>query len=193
MRDNAGGSGLATNTVAGQTISAEGVTASVTNSGTCTDNAGNSADSASFGPIKLDKTRPTATASRRQPAGGRGVYGWDLDEPERQGRLRLPGRRQRRRDRHGSGRHGDHRRRRPVRHELQEHVRTTPVTPRFRRRSRISISTRPRPPRAPPSTVGPITTAGTTPRSRTRPRARTPPPGSRAAPRAPTRVPTGAD
>ncbi|MBI4504222.1 MAG: hypothetical protein HY691_01695 [Chloroflexi bacterium] len=42
------------------TVSTEGVTSSV--SGTCTDNAGNSA-SASFGPIKIDKTSPALTVS----------------------------------------------------------------------------------------------------------------------------------
>jgi hypothetical protein len=56
-------SGKATDTVAGTTLSAEGVTASVSNTGTCVDNAGNTADAASFGPVKIDKTKPVVTAT----------------------------------------------------------------------------------------------------------------------------------
>ena len=73
--DNAGGSGLATNTVAGQTISTEGTTPSVSNGGTCVDNAGNAADAVSFGPIMLDKTAPTLTASATSPPGGPAYLG----------------------------------------------------------------------------------------------------------------------
>lgn len=56
-------SGKATDTVAGQTLSEEGVTASVTNTGTCTDNAGNTAVAASFGPIRIDKTKPAISVT----------------------------------------------------------------------------------------------------------------------------------
>ena len=56
-------SGKATDTVAGTTLSAEGVTASVSNTGTCVDNAGNTADAGSFGPVKIDKTKPVVTAT----------------------------------------------------------------------------------------------------------------------------------
>ena len=51
-------SGIATNTLAGATISSEGANLSVTNTGACTDNAGNAADPVTFGPIKIDKTPP---------------------------------------------------------------------------------------------------------------------------------------
>ena len=54
-----GGSGIGT-CPADHVFSASGVTAST--SGTATDNAGNSAD-ASFGPIQIDNTNPTITAS----------------------------------------------------------------------------------------------------------------------------------
>ena len=56
-------SGKATDTVTDTTLSAEGVTASVSNTGTCVDNAGNTADPASFGPVKIDKTKPVVTAT----------------------------------------------------------------------------------------------------------------------------------
>jgi hypothetical protein len=63
-----GGSGKATDTASGNTdvtaeTSASGTT--VNSSGTCTDNAGNTAAGASFGPIKIDKTAPTITASAK--------------------------------------------------------------------------------------------------------------------------------
>jgi hypothetical protein len=58
--DNTGGSGLDTpNTVAGQTVSAEGANQSVTNTGTCTDKAGNVADSATVSNINIDLTDPS--------------------------------------------------------------------------------------------------------------------------------------
>lgn len=57
--DNEAGSGLATNSVAGTTLSAEGAGQSVTNSGVCIDRAGNQADSLTIGDIHLDKTAPT--------------------------------------------------------------------------------------------------------------------------------------
>jgi hypothetical protein len=58
-----GESGIDTNTVTGATVSSETSGQTVTNTGNCSDNAGNSADSATFGPIKIDKTAPLITAS----------------------------------------------------------------------------------------------------------------------------------
>jgi len=58
--DNAGGSGIATDTVAGGTVSAEGAGQSVTNTGSCIDNAGNVAVAATVGDINIDKTAPEA-------------------------------------------------------------------------------------------------------------------------------------
>ncbi len=56
-------SGVATNTVAGGTLSAETSTGSFTNTGACTDAAGNNADPNTFSPIKIDKTKPAITAT----------------------------------------------------------------------------------------------------------------------------------
>jgi hypothetical protein len=52
-------SGTDTNTVAGATKSASGADQSVTNTGTCTDKAGNTADSKTFSDIDIDKDPPT--------------------------------------------------------------------------------------------------------------------------------------
>ena len=52
-------SGLDVNTVAGKTVSTEGANQSVTNTGTCTDKAGNVADPATVAGINIDKTPPT--------------------------------------------------------------------------------------------------------------------------------------
>jgi hypothetical protein len=52
-------SGLDANTVAGKTVSTEGANQSVTNTGTCTDRAGNVADPATVSGINIDKTPPT--------------------------------------------------------------------------------------------------------------------------------------
>ena len=57
-------SGIATDTVAGDTLTSEGAGQSVTNSGACVDNAGNAASSATVGGINIDKTRPQIS---RQP------------------------------------------------------------------------------------------------------------------------------
>jgi hypothetical protein len=59
-------SGIETDTVAGQTLNGDTETGSVTNTGVCTDRAGNSADPETFEFIKIDKTAPnvpTASAS----------------------------------------------------------------------------------------------------------------------------------
>ncbi len=72
--DEASGSGIATDTVAGSTVSSEGVTASVSNSGSCSDNAGNVANLASFGPIWIDKTAPVIVDEG--PTTGPNGAGW---------------------------------------------------------------------------------------------------------------------
>lgn len=56
-------SGIATDTLAGSTVSDETAGTSVASAGTCVDNAGNEADPVSFGPVKIDKTKPLITAS----------------------------------------------------------------------------------------------------------------------------------
>jgi hypothetical protein len=56
-------SGVDTDTVAGATLTAEGAEQSVTNTGTCTDKAGNTADSATVSGINIDKTDPTISAA----------------------------------------------------------------------------------------------------------------------------------
>lgn len=52
-------SGIAADTVAGTTLTGSGADQSVTNSGACTDAAGNSADSATVSDIDIDKAAPT--------------------------------------------------------------------------------------------------------------------------------------
>jgi hypothetical protein len=54
-------SGIATNTVAGKTLTTEGKNQSVTNTGTCIDVAGNTADPATVSNINIDKTPPVVT------------------------------------------------------------------------------------------------------------------------------------
>jgi hypothetical protein len=56
-------SGLATNTVAGRTLTAEGADQSVTNTGDCVDQAGNRATAATVREINIDKTAPTVACS----------------------------------------------------------------------------------------------------------------------------------
>ena len=61
---DAGGSGKATDTASGSTdVTAETTSSgtTVTSGGACTDNAGNVAAAASFGPVKIDKTAPAIT------------------------------------------------------------------------------------------------------------------------------------
>jgi hypothetical protein len=52
-----------TNTVLGDTLTGDGTDQSVTNTGSCTDMAGNAADSAMVGNIDIDKTKPTISAA----------------------------------------------------------------------------------------------------------------------------------
>jgi hypothetical protein len=54
-------SGIAINTVAGKTLTTEGKDQSVTNTGTCIDVAGNTADPATVSNINIDKTPPVVT------------------------------------------------------------------------------------------------------------------------------------
>jgi hypothetical protein len=54
-------SGIATDTVAGATVSDEGAGQSVTNTGSCVDAAGNEADPATVSGINIDKTAPDVT------------------------------------------------------------------------------------------------------------------------------------
>jgi len=54
-------SGIATDTVAGATLSGEGANQSVTNSGDCIDQAGNAADTVTLGGINIDLTAPSST------------------------------------------------------------------------------------------------------------------------------------
>ncbi len=68
-------SGLDTNTVAGQTLTAEVQNASVTNTGSCVDKAGNAADSSTVSGISIDKTPPNAPTAVRAPAAN--ANGWN--------------------------------------------------------------------------------------------------------------------
>jgi len=69
------GSGIAQNTVAGSTLTASGADQSVTNTGSCTDEAGNVADSATFSNIDIDKDAPVITdAGRKTLANADGWY-----------------------------------------------------------------------------------------------------------------------
>lgn len=54
-------SGIATDTVAGETLTIEGAGQSATNTGSCVDVAGNEADSATVSGINIDKTAPDIT------------------------------------------------------------------------------------------------------------------------------------
>jgi hypothetical protein len=81
--DNTGGSGL-TSTSGNQVLpdfttetSASGATASF--SGTCTDNAGNTAAAATFGPIKIDKSNPTINGSASPAPNANGWNNTEVD------------------------------------------------------------------------------------------------------------------
>ena len=63
-----------TSNVAGDTKTASGADQSVTNTGNCTDKAGNTADSATFSNIDIDKDPPTITGSRSP---GANADGWN--------------------------------------------------------------------------------------------------------------------
>ena len=76
--DNTGGSGVDTDSVAGDTLSSNGADQSVTNTGTCTDRAGNVADSATVANINIDKTKPTITGQRTPAANSNGWNSSDV-------------------------------------------------------------------------------------------------------------------
>ena len=108
-------SGIASDTVAGDTVTSEGAGQSVTNSGDCVDNAGNAASSATVGGINIDKTNPQVSGSR-DPDGQL----QRLEQHRRDGLLHLCRLRRRsvwHRDRQRRRRHHHLRRRGPVRHQ----------------------------------------------------------------------------
>jgi hypothetical protein len=74
--DGAGfyGSGIATNTVAAETVTTEGAGQSVTSTGACGDQAGNSASPLTVGGINIDLTKPVLTG-RASPAAN--SSGWN--------------------------------------------------------------------------------------------------------------------
>ena len=61
--DNANGSTIGSDTVAGATVSSEGANQSVTNTGSCVDVAGNTADPATVSNINIDKTAPVVAVT----------------------------------------------------------------------------------------------------------------------------------
>jgi hypothetical protein len=70
-------SGVDTDTVAGQDLTANTPVAGTTvnSTGSCTDQAGNAADASSFGPVKIDKTKPVITFNGQTPA--KNPQGWN--------------------------------------------------------------------------------------------------------------------
>ena len=73
---DSGGSGIDANTVTGETLSTEGANQSVTNTGSCTDIAGNTADPATVSGISIDKTAPTVSLVGGPADGGSYYYGF---------------------------------------------------------------------------------------------------------------------
>jgi hypothetical protein len=76
--DEVGGSGIFSNSIAGDTRTSEGAGQSVTNSGSCVDNAGNVADPVTFSPINIDKTAPVISGSPDRAANSFGWYNADV-------------------------------------------------------------------------------------------------------------------
>src|SRR4029077_11032859 len=72
-------SGIAANDVAGTTVTGEGANQSVTNTGGCTDKAGNSADAVTVGSINIDKTKPVITGERTPAANANGWNNTDVE------------------------------------------------------------------------------------------------------------------
>jgi len=78
-QDQAPSSGMATNTVGGNTtLSNEGTNFSVTNTGTCVDNAGNVATPVTVSPINIDLTKPTISAAATTQPNANGWYNSDV-------------------------------------------------------------------------------------------------------------------
>jgi len=71
-------SGVDTNSVAGATVTTEGAAQSVTNTGTCTDEAGNVADSGTVSGINIDKTPPSIGGSRTPAPNANGWNNTDV-------------------------------------------------------------------------------------------------------------------
>src|SRR3989442_1055536 len=71
-------SGIASDTVAGGTVNGEGSDQSLTNSGACSDKAGNVASSATVGGINIDKTSPHIGGSRDPEANANGWNNSDV-------------------------------------------------------------------------------------------------------------------
>ena len=72
-------SGVATNNVAGTTLTTETTGLSVTNTGSCVDNAGNVAESSTVSDIRIDKTAPAAPTGSRSPEAN--AAGWNNQAP----------------------------------------------------------------------------------------------------------------
>ncbi len=72
------GSGINSNTVAGTTLTTEGKNQSFTNTGICTDKAGNTADSVPVSGINIDKTAPSIASD--VPQGTLGNNGWYISD-----------------------------------------------------------------------------------------------------------------
>jgi hypothetical protein len=81
--DNAGvaNSGIASNNVAGTTLSTSGANQTFTNTGSCTDVAGNIADSTTVSDIDVDKDKPTISGAVTSPAAIDGANGWYTSAP----------------------------------------------------------------------------------------------------------------
>jgi hypothetical protein len=67
-------SGVDSDSVAGATLTGEGAGQSVTNTGSCTDKAGNTADTATVSDINIDKTAPSVTGTPSRAADHNGWY-----------------------------------------------------------------------------------------------------------------------
>jgi hypothetical protein len=72
-------SGIGSSDVAGTTLTTENANHSVTNTGTCVDNAGNAALAATVSDIRIDKTAPNAPSGARSPAAN--AAGWNNSSP----------------------------------------------------------------------------------------------------------------
>jgi len=71
-------SSIASNTAAGRTVTAEGADQSVTNTGSCTDKAGNMANQVTVAGISIDKTAPSLSGAPTTSPNGAGWYKSDV-------------------------------------------------------------------------------------------------------------------